>query len=93
MRSLVTAYNALVSPIANEVIGSIRAALPNMADVAGNMSAGELIAGSYLAALAPASFGGAVMAVMNPGGVRSPGFTSHPPPPARATATSPTARP
>ncbi len=75
VRNLVTAYNALVSPIANQVIGSITAALPNVADAAGNMPAGELIADSQLAATAPASFGGAVMAFMNPGGVRNPGFT------------------
>jgi 5'-nucleotidase len=75
VRDLVTAYGALVSPIANQVIGSITAALPNAADAAGNMPAGELIADSQFAATAPATFGGAVMAFMNAGGVRNPGFT------------------
>lgn len=75
VKNLVTAYAGLVSPIANQVIGSITADLPNSADAAGNMSAGELIADAQLAATAPASFGGAVIAFMNPGGVRNPGFT------------------
>ena len=70
-----TAYNGLVSPIANQVIGSITTALPNAADAAGNMPAGELIADSQLAATAPAGFGDAVIAFMNPGGVRASGFT------------------
>ncbi len=75
VRNLVTAYNGLVSPIANQVIGTITTALPNVADAAGNMPAGELVADAQLAATAPAGFGDAVIAFMNPGGVRSPGFT------------------
>lgn len=73
--NLMSAYNGLVSPIANSVIGSITTDLPNSADAAGNMPAGELVADAQLAATAPADFGGAVVAFMNPGGVRSPGFT------------------
>ena len=75
VRNILTAYNGLVSSIANLVIGSITTALPNVADGAGNMAAGELIADSQLAATAPAGFGNAVIAFMNPGGVRNPGFT------------------
>jgi 5'-nucleotidase len=71
IKNIVTAYNGLVSPIANRVIGSITTALANSADAAGNMPAGELIADSQLAATAPASFGAAQIAFMNPGGVRA----------------------
>jgi 5'-nucleotidase len=71
LRNLVTAYNGLVSPIANSVIGSITATLPNSADTAGNMAAGELIADSQLAATATANLGAATIAFMNPGGVRA----------------------
>jgi 5'-nucleotidase len=71
LRNLVAAYNGLVSPIANAVIGSITATLANSADAAGNMSAGELIADSQLAATAPANFGAAAIAFINPGGVRA----------------------
>jgi len=72
---LVAAYEALAAPIAGRVIGSISGDLPNLADAAGNMLAGELIADAQLAAISAAPFGGAVVAFMNPGGVRSPGFT------------------
>ncbi|HJV95568.1 MAG TPA: bifunctional metallophosphatase/5'-nucleotidase [Albitalea sp.] len=71
LKNLVAAYNGLVSPIANQVIGSITATLANSADAAGNMPAGELIADSQLAATAPSGFGNAVIAFMNPGGVRT----------------------
>jgi 5'-nucleotidase len=73
---IVTAYKGLVSPIANTVIGAIAADLGNnRSDGACNMPAGNLIADSQLAATEPAAFGGAVIAFMNGGGVRSPGFT------------------
>jgi 5'-nucleotidase len=76
VQNIVTGYNALVSPIANQVIGSITAPLPNTAvDGACNMPAGDLIADSQLQATAPATFGNAVIAFMNRGGVRNPGFT------------------
>ncbi len=75
--AIVTGYNALVSPIANQVIGSITTDLTNSNsfDAACNMPAGDLIADAQLAATAPAAFGGAQIAFMNRGGVRSPGFT------------------
>jgi 5'-nucleotidase len=76
VKAIVDGYAALVSPIANQVIGSITAELPNTAvDAACNMPAGDLIADAQLAATAPAGFGGAQIAFMNRGGVRSPGFT------------------
>ena len=74
--NIVTAYKGLVSPIANTVIGSITADLSNgRVDGACNMPAGDLIADSQLAATQPSAFGGAAIAFMNGGGVRSPGFT------------------
>ena len=73
---IVDAYKNLVSPIANTVLGSITADLSNgRTDGACNMPAGDLIADSQLAATQPATFGNAVVAFMNGGGVRSPGFT------------------
>ncbi len=74
VKNVVDAYRGAVSPLANQVIGSITSALPNAADAAGVMPAGDLIADAQLAATQPAALGGAVMAFMNPGGVRSPGF-------------------
>ena len=73
---IVDAYKGLVSPLANSVIGAITSDLSNSrSDGACNMPAGDLIADSQLAATQPASFGGSVLAFMNGGGVRSPGFT------------------
>ena len=73
---IVAGYKILVSPLANSIIGAITSDLPNSrTNGACNMPAGDLIADSQLAATKPASFGGAVMAFMNGGGVRSPGFT------------------
>ena len=74
--NIVAAYKSLVSPLANSIIGAITTDLSaNRTDGACNMPAGDLIADSQLAATQPAGFGGAVMAFMNGGGVRSPGFT------------------
>jgi 5'-nucleotidase len=77
VQNIVLGYSALVSPLANEVIGSITTDLTNSNafDAACNMPAGDLIADAQLAATAPATFGGAVFALMNRGGVRNPGFT------------------
>jgi 5'-nucleotidase len=73
---IVAAYKALVSPVANAVIGAIATALPNSrTDGACNMPAGNLIADAALAATQADGFGQAVIAFMNGGGVRSPGFT------------------
>jgi 5'-nucleotidase len=74
VKNVVDAYRAAVSPLANAVIGTIAAPLPNVGDAAGEMPAGALIADAQLAATQPAALGGAVMAFMNPGGVRNPGF-------------------
>jgi 5'-nucleotidase len=63
-----------VSPLANALIATITGPMTNTANAAGEMEAGDLIADAQLAATQPASLGGAVMAFMNAGGVRSPGF-------------------
>ena len=74
VKNLVDGYNALVSPLANRVVATISAPLSNSANAAGEMPAGDLIADAQLQATQPAPVGGAVMAFMNAGGVRSPGF-------------------
>jgi len=72
---VVTGYSGLVSPIANTVIGSIAATLPNApSDAACNLPPGDLVADAQFAATQPAGFGSAVIAFMNRGGVRNPGF-------------------
>jgi 5'-nucleotidase len=74
--SIVSAYKGLVSPVANAIIGSISSDLLNSrSDAACNMPAGNLIADAQLNATKATTFGSAVIAFMNGGGVRSPGFT------------------
>jgi 5'-nucleotidase len=72
--ALVAAYKRLAAPVANQVIGSIASDVPNTKDAACNMPAGDLIADAQWQATAGADSGGAQLALMNPGGVRSPGF-------------------
>ena len=72
---IIAGYSSLVSPIANTTLGSIATELLNSrVDGACNMPAGTLVADAMLAATAPAAFGQASIALMNGGGVRSPGF-------------------
>ena len=74
VKNTVAAYKAAVSPLANQVIATITADMTNAANGAGEMQAGDLIADAQLQATQPPSLGGAVMAFMNAGGVRNPGF-------------------
>ena len=74
VRNIVAGYNALVSPLAGQVIGTIAVPLASTGNAAGEIPAGSLIADAQLQATQPASLGGAVIAFMNAGGVRSPGF-------------------
>ena len=76
VRNIVQGYNALVSPLAGAVVGTITSPLPSTANAAGEEPAGDLIADAQLAATQPAALGGAQIAFMNVGGVRSPGFIS-----------------
>lgn len=73
---VVQAYKAAVSPLANAVVATITAGMTNVANTAGEMEAGDLIADAQLAATQPSSLGGAQIAFMNAGGVRSPGFVN-----------------
>ena len=74
--SIVAGYSGLVSPLSSAVIGTITGPATNGANGAGEMGAGKLIADSQLAATAAPQFGGAVVALMNAGGVRMPGFVA-----------------
>ncbi len=74
LKRVVDGYAALVAPVSAQVVGHIARALPAVADAAGEMPAGNLIADAQLAATQPAALGGAEIAFMNPGGVRSSGF-------------------
>jgi 5'-nucleotidase len=68
---LIQKYDVASGPIAHRVIGSITADITRAASPAGESSLGDLIADSQLEATAPSDFGGAVVAFMNPGGIRA----------------------
>jgi 5'-nucleotidase len=75
VKNLVDGYLALAAPLMNTPIGAIAAPVPNVPkDAAGEMPAGNLVADAQLQATQPADRGGAMMAFMNPGGVRNPGL-------------------
>lgn len=75
--AIIDKYNAIAGPIAARVVGHItasftRGANPTAANTAsGEGTLGDLIADSQLAATAASDFGGAVIAFMNPGGIRT----------------------
>ena len=68
---LIARYDAISDPLANRVIGSITADITRAANAAGESALGDVIADSQLAATTPAELGGAQVAFMNPGGIRT----------------------
>lgn len=71
IKLIVENYKTLVQPIANRVIGSVTAVLSRTANAAGESVMGDVIADAQLAATKGPGFGDAVVAFMNPGGVRA----------------------
>jgi len=69
--ALIAKYNAFAAPIANRVIGSITAAITRTANLAGESALGDVIADAQLGATDDPSLGNAVIAFMNPGGIRA----------------------
>jgi 5'-nucleotidase len=71
LTALVAKYDALSAPLANRIIGSITADITRTNNAAGESALGDVIADAQLAATAPAGLGDAVIAFMNPGGIRA----------------------
>jgi 5'-nucleotidase len=71
LTALVAKYNAIAAPLANRVIGSITAAITRTANTAGESALGDVIADGQLAATSAPELGDAVVAFMNPGGIRA----------------------
>ena len=69
--ALIDRYNAIAAPIANRVIGSITADITRSANAAGESALGDVIADGQLDATDDPGFGDAVVAFMNPGGIRA----------------------
>jgi 5'-nucleotidase len=71
LTALIDKYNAFAAPIANRVIGSITADITRTINAAGESALGDVIADGQLEATTPPELGGAVVAFMNPGGIRA----------------------
>lgn len=71
LTALIDRYRTLSAPLANRVIGAISADILRAANASGESALGDVIADSQLYATAPAGFGEAVIAFMNPGGIRA----------------------
>lgn len=71
MTKLIARWNALAAPIANRPQGWITADINGRGSTAPEKPLGNLIADAQLEGLAPADKGGAQVAFMNPGGIRS----------------------
>lgn len=71
IKAVVDGYKALAQPIANRVIGTITADITRTANAAGESALGDMTADAQLKATGAPGFGDAVVAFMNPGGIRA----------------------
>ncbi len=71
LTALIDKYNAIAAPLANRIIGSITADINRTNNVAGEFALGDVIADGQLDATNDPGFGDAVVAFMNPGGIRA----------------------
>lgn len=71
LTTLANNYQALAAPLANKPLGNITAAITRSTNPAGESALGDVIAGAQLEATAAPELGGAVIAMMNPGGIRA----------------------
>ncbi|MHB1205338.1 MAG: bifunctional metallophosphatase/5'-nucleotidase [Rhodospirillaceae bacterium] len=68
---LLAGYATVADGLSKRVVGAVTAPLGPEADAAGESTLGDVIADAELAATAPADKGGAQIAFMNPGGIRT----------------------
>ncbi|MET7934773.1 bifunctional metallophosphatase/5'-nucleotidase [Streptomyces sp. NPDC005322] len=71
MTSLIGRWNKLAAPIASKPVGYVSAEIPGRGSGAYESPLGDVITDGQLEALSPADKGGAQLALMNPGGIRS----------------------
>ena len=69
--TLLNTYTELSAPLANQVIGSITGDITQATTAAGESALGDVIADAQLAATSSEATGNAVVALMNPGGIRN----------------------
>jgi 5'-nucleotidase len=71
LTKIIGKYRALVDGTAREVVGSVTGDLLRAPNAAGESALGNVVADAQLAATTSADRGGAVIAFMNPGGIRA----------------------
>ena len=71
LTALIDRYDALSAPLANAIIGEVTADITEVETTAGESALGDVIADAQLAATSSATTGNAVVAFMNPGGIRA----------------------
>ncbi|KOT62100.1 MULTISPECIES: bifunctional metallophosphatase/5'-nucleotidase [Streptomyces] len=71
MTALIQRWNKLAAPVANKPVGYISADIPGRGQATPETPLGDLIADAQLEATGAADKGGAQLALMNPGGIRS----------------------
>lgn len=69
--ALIDAYDKLSAPIANRPAGSVTQTLSRVPTEAGESALGDIIADAQLLATRDAKYGSAVIALTNPGGIRT----------------------
>ena len=71
--AIISKYDTLSGPIANRVVGSQSADMTRLVSATGNQESplGDVIADAQLASTSGTDFGAAVVAFMNPGGIRA----------------------
>jgi 5'-nucleotidase len=71
LTALIAKYQAIAAPLENRIIGSITATITRTNNAAGESALGDVIADAQLYATTDPGNGGAVIAFMNPGGIRA----------------------
>ncbi|HEY6963144.1 MAG TPA: bifunctional metallophosphatase/5'-nucleotidase [Gaiellaceae bacterium] len=69
--AIIDKYKTMAAPIANRVVGSVAGDITRSTNRSGESALGDVIADAQLASTSPTSKGGAVVAFMNPGGIRA----------------------
>jgi len=69
--TLIAKYNGIAAPIANRIIGQVTQTITRTVTAAGESAIGDVIADAQLHATREPGFGDAVVAFMNPGGIRA----------------------
>jgi 5'-nucleotidase len=70
LTALIDKYQTLSDPLANEVIGTVTTDISRSPNLAGESALGDIIADAQFDATSSVGFGEAVVAFMNPGGIR-----------------------